>query len=1693
MVDVNTASQADLISLKWIGPRRASTIAQNRPYATIDDLAAVIGQKVFQKLIDQGITATQSLGTSMIGETLKRIEEGIALLKPERFSTLELIGQIEDLHYADSKLGVDVELKLLDVLSKIQIAASNTRIEVFVEELNAGNEKGLVSLIPLIYERQGPGNGLGASFFDTLRILHEMVNEEVQIELVGSPNPSYYQHTRNGKLSTAKTRASKDDPRDVTIFVSVNQNATVQSFQLRFADEVIGFLVEEINFLQTAPEWHSPPWHYFKSSYSSNSEPRVHWALPGGPNRVYQFHELQEWFQYVNDSKVQIDLNGIPTIDGNKVNQRGVLNITPVDAGEDQYDISIEADLEYGKITNINFVASRISRQASAVNFRSLGTLATLGDFSETGVDKWVRELAEKIIASVPEIKFDVSADAIELPNMVEILGRLSGFIQKEWSNNDSIFTDQNEFEITFKSGTRIKVAKFFEDDYDFYVESEFLEFEFVRRNHGAEFAAVLNASKLPDVLKFLKKLNDFELSPIKITNPYLVFSSFDSTDFSFKNLELPTGGQEGITAGLNVRAEIEFQGPILAPVMKQFELGSIEAAFNVGAAPEISIPLGDIKLFDGAIKFQGISCRIKVQETSSVLNFYVDIETAVGARLGEKLEFDLVGKFKFSNDFRYNSLRISSDERLVIGPIEVQNLYFEMSPSSAIAAGGTIVIGGTELTLDAKFLGSTPEYLRAKSEEIIFSADLTITNFLAYLVTAPNGSWIGDVDPELYPTGFGLQGTLNFFGGSAKIEVRVSDGGFYASGEIEGFNLGGVLQISGKIGVDLSSEISGSIDGDINFLGIETIVKGKFNDSGYLSATIDGNVGIATYHLECEIDSASSYFFAKGCLYFALEGSIGLGEFTLAAGTRVDAKLEIEYDRGEFEANVEVEFSVNGRPMSLPSFDINISSIDELIPEIIKRIKDEAGDLLDKFFDLLKDAAAIGPQIRDEIANSEEFKKLNKEWQAAAETIKSEGKEYLNQMAPGSGDIAIGWIESIESNFEDLNAKLVELNAIDVAKIDLLTIDYAKSIFGSNSVKESGIDPQKLIDALPLEEILLAAQSIFLSQAVQKLENAHDNLKYNVDELSKIDIAEFDLAAFEDGLENLELTKVTSSLYISEIERDLLKFSYALENAASKYELSTSEKTAQDLIAGLLQRIKDFHETTWQLQETYGALYSNGLTRHNQNMVQIHRHWSESLSDHYLSPDTVVGNLWEYTLEEDESFFVFGRQLEGTVPLFHYRSGSLTDHFYTLVPEDEVTGAGNPFGYELIGVLGYVFPAPSSSDPVPGTVPLYRYISPIQNLDHVYSVNYIPDDVLAAYTYEREGIECHVVPLSGDSKFDGNLVKVDRYWSESLADHCLSSAPGVGNPWGYVMEDEEFLVFSSPSTPGMLRLNEYRSGSLTDHFYGTGPDVDAKPVINAFGYEFVRVLGYVFPEQAPGTVALHSYMSPLKDHSYSVDKLSEEILELFNYKYEDVTCYVVPITFRTFKGYGRFKVRIDQDLVIPNGLPYKITNLGRPGPFIPRILVFDDHTIGRGIYRKTRPWLYVHHINDLSMEVDITIEEGPNDEVPLHTGRSTYGSKVGGNSWVREVTGSAVIDVDNKWLVVNRWSDTGFYLDLFDRFGDLNWHLIQEDIFVQQDGGNVEVPELIGVLSANSFDASEQKAVLQYSGTGRLVSSDFP
>ncbi len=145
------------------------------------------------------------------------------------------------------------------------------------------------------------------------------------------------------------------------------------------------------------------------------------------------------------------------------------------------------------------------------------------------------------------------------------------------------------------------------------------------------------------------------------------------------------------------------------------------------------------------------------------------------------------------------------------------------------------------------------------------------------------------------------------------------------------------------------------------------------------------------------------------------------------------------------------------------------------------------------------------------------------------------------------------------------------------------------------------------------------------------------------------------------------------------------------------------------------------------------------------------------------------------------------------------------------------------------------------------------------------------------------------------------------------------------------------------------------------------------------------------------------------------------------------------------------------------------------------RELVVDGHTVPRGIYRKTRPWLYLHGVDGDT--VDITFDSGRKSLYPLYTGLSGAIFDVYAHPWEMERSTAATFDDDyGLWLVSHRWSDDGIFYDLQRRLeGDTRWSLERGDIFVPGDASEVIVREIATSVRVLSFDPAARKAMVKF------------
>jgi hypothetical protein len=174
----------------------------------------------------------------------------------------------------------------------------------------------------------------------------------------------------------------------------------------------------------------------------------------------------------------------------------------------------------------------------------------------------------------------------------------------------------------------------------------------------------------------------------------------------------------------------------------------------------------------------------------------------------------------------------------------------------------------------------------------------------------------------------------------------------------------------------------------------------------------------------------------------------------------------------------------------------------------------------------------------------------------------------------------------------------------------------------------------------------------------------------------------------------------------------------------------------------------------------------------------------------------------------------------------------------------------------------------------------------------------------------------------------------------------------------------------------------------------------------------------------------------------------------------------------QTYNGYGRYVLRINVDKVNIDGNLYDVTM--RAGD-----VVVDAHTLSRGIYRKTRPWLYLHQETDT--RVDITSEEGLKEEYPLYTGSGGSIFEVLSKPWdIKQSTCAAF--ANNCWLVFHRWVENGVLVDLQQQTGSVkDWRLLRGDILLPDNGSEVSISEINTKVGCVAFNFQQKTARVKF------------
>ena len=150
-----------------------------------------------------------------------------------------------------------------------------------------------------------------------------------------------------------------------------------------------------------------------------------------------------------------------------------------------------------------------------------------------------------------------------------------------------------------------------------------------------------------------------------------------------------------------------------------------------------------------------------------------------------------------------------------------------------------------------------------------------------------------------------------------------------------------------------------------------------------------------------------------------------------------------------------------------------------------------------------------------------------------------------------------------------------------------------------------------------------------------------------------------------------------------------------------------------------------------------------------------LYRYWKASVSDHFytINPNEIgtttpgkVGNFG-FTSEGIQCL-IYRFQVQNSVPLYRYWKSSVSDHFYTTNAHEIGTttpGQTGKFGYVSEGIAGFCMPKQTAD-----TIPLYRYWR-AEVSDHFYTTSIFeigtatPGEV-GAFGYKSEGVQCYVL-----------------------------------------------------------------------------------------------------------------------------------------------------------------------------------------------------------------------------------------------------------------------------------------------------------------------------------------------------------
>lgn len=314
--------------------------------------------------------------------------------------------------------------------------------------------------------------------------------------------------------------------------------------------------------------------------------------------------------------------------------------------------------------------------------------------------------------------------------------------------------------------------------------------------------------------------------------------------------------------------------------------------------------------------------------------------------------------------------------------PLKVKKVGLQVSTPGKYGILGEISISDKALSVAAEFIGQAPTFLAGSLQGELPLADVllelvgvdllpdfiqpTIKDFDLYVVLDPAGTVVVG---RFYPFGLSLRGTLTIFGLGFTTDIHLSKNQLRASGELNrAIDLAPVFRLSGvdggtpKLAIDTAGTPIASMDCNIMLLGVEQNVLAMLGHDGF-SCAIQQSLGLSSAQLDVKF--GSGMLVADGGVTCMVIGKIGpirlfqggpdLGTINIDTGAQLVANIRVE-ERGSHSAKVEGKIVIADIEVNLPTFDVSITSLDELPTEVLRYIRDHVAELL---ADLLSDLQA--------------------------------------------------------------------------------------------------------------------------------------------------------------------------------------------------------------------------------------------------------------------------------------------------------------------------------------------------------------------------------------------------------------------------------------------------------------------------------------------------------------------------------------------------------------------------------------------------------------------------------------------------------------------------------------------------------------------------------------------------------------